>query len=367
MRVSADYLGAFPLLLLLASPVLAQQTPPTWRLSPTPTLRLGGPNGSGATEFSNPYDGAFWGARLVVLDGATQSLRLFSLHDGSHVATYGRRGAGPGEFSNASYLQPFGDSLFVSDMQQSRYTVLDSSGRVARVISFAALRPGSRTTPLGRLGDGSILAWAIQFQTATSTGLQPIGAMILRVSPDGVRSDSLRVLPFTTVQPMSFGGNRGWRVALGAGQLHPAIGPTGAYFNSPTKYLLYVYSASGWSTLEQPVAPRLSKAGEDEAIRRQAVDQGASPRLMAQVGMVDTLPAIAMAKVSPSGRLYVIDGPVDSLQQRRGITVFSGGKPVGRFYIPSGMMPLAMSDTQIAMTERDPEDSPTIQVYQILQ
>jgi hypothetical protein len=358
----------FLLLLAVASPTLAQQAPPAWQLSASPTLTLGGPTASGPTEFSNPYDGAFWGSRLVILDGATQSLRVFSLRDGSHLATYGRKGAGPGEFSNAAYIQPFGDSVFVSDIQQSRYTVFDSEGHVARVVSFAALRTGSRTTPLGRLADGSILAWAVQFQTATGSGLQPIPATIFRVSVDGTRADSLGTLPFTTVQPMSFGGNRGWRVAFGAGQLYPAIGPDLAYFTSPTRYLLYTYSVrNGWSSLEQAVPIRLSRPKDVEAIRKDAVDHGAAAQLMAQVGMVDTLPAIVLTKVAPSGRVFVVDAPIDSAQMRRGITVFAAGRPIGRFYIPAGLVPLAISDSLIALTERDPDDAPSIQVFAIKQ
>lgn len=358
----------FALLLFLTVPASAQKTLPSWRLADAPTFILGGPTASGPTEFSTPYDGAFWGPRLVILDGATQSLRLFSARDGAYLTTYGRRGAGPGEYSNAAYIQPYGDSVFISDIQQSRYTVLDSAGRVARVVSFAALRSGARTTPLGRLSDGSILAWAVQFQTATGAGLQPINATIFRVSPDGASADSLRALPFTTVQPMSFGGNRGWRVAFGAGQLQPAVGPDLVYFNSPTRYLLYVYSLTrGWSSLEQPVPVRLSRPKDADAIRKDAVEHGASPQLMAQVGMADTLAAIVFAKVTPTGRLFVIDAPVDSIRKRRGITVFATGHPIGRFYIPSGLVPLAFSDSLIALTERDPEDAPSIQVYRILQ
>jgi hypothetical protein len=359
-----------PLFLLFAVHLAAQEHPPIWRLSPEPALRLGGPDATGPSEFSNPYDATFWGNRLVVLDGATQTLRIFSLRDGRYLATFGRKGAGPGEYSNAAYLQPLpGDSLFVSDLQQSRYTLLDSAGHVATVVSLAALRVGTRTTPLGRLADGSILAWATRFDAAAGPGPQPIRVTILRVSPDGRHADSLRVLPFTTVQPMNLGGGRGWRVVLGAGQLQPAVAPTKAYFNSPTRYLLYVLGAGNtWTTLEQPLPPRLSRPSDAEAIRKRAVDHGASPTLMATVGIADTLPAIAFAKLSPSGRLFVLDGQVDSVGQHRGVTVFSaGGKPEARFYFPSSLMLLAVSDSQVVLTEHDPDEAPSILVYDLVQ
>lgn len=348
---------------VMAGPLLAQQTPAVWTLSPEPTLRLGGPDGMGPTEFAGPYDAAFWGDRLVVLDGATQSLRTFSLGDGRHRGTYGRKGAGPGEYTNAAYLQPFaGDSLFVSDIQQSRYTILDSTGRVARTISFATIWPGARATPLGRLADGSILAWASRFDAAVGPGSHQIFTTILRVTADGKRADSLRVLPFTSAQPVS----GGWRVTFGAGQLHAAVGGQAAYFNSPTKYLLYVLRQDGaWSTIEQSIPARLARPNDAVAIRQRAVAQGAAPALMAQVEMVDTLPAIVIAKLSPAGRLFVFDAPIDSARNRRGVTVYVAGKALARFFMPATLRILAVSDSQIAVTEHDPTDAPSILVYSV--
>ncbi len=367
LHPSLHWLGVVTVLWCLTLPLAAQGAPAAWRLSTEPVLRLGGTGGSGPTEFANPYDAAFWGDRLVVLDGGTQSLRTFSLRDGRYLDTYGRKGAGPGEYSNAAYLQPLpGDSLFVSDLQQSRYTILDSAGRVARVISFATVWPGMRATPLGRQADGSVLAWVTRYDTGGPRGNQQIPATILRVSADGTHADSLRVLPFTTVQPMSFGGNRGWRVAFGAGQLYPAIGAEVAYFTSPTRYLVYALQPTrAWTTIEQPVPVRLSRPSDAEAIRQRAIEQGASPAAMAQVEMADTLPAIAVAKVSPGGRLFVLDARADATRQERGVTVFEAGKAVARFVVPVSLTLLAVSDTQVAFTELDPE-LPSILVYDLL-
>jgi hypothetical protein len=213
-----------------------------------------------------------------------------------------------------------------------------------------------------------VLAWAVRFDAATRPGLQAIDAIILRVSPDGRRADSVGVLPFTTVQPLSLGGGRGWRVALGAGQLQAAVGPTKAYFNSPTTYLLYVLGPKNdWSRIQQSAPVRLSRPSDAEAIRQRAVDNGASPELMAQIRMVDTLPAILFAKLTSTGRLFVLDGTVDSPQQVRGVTVFSpAGNAEGHFTIPASLMLLTVSDSLVVLTERDPEDAPSVSVFRLL-
>ncbi|MBW7933246.1 MAG: 6-bladed beta-propeller [Gemmatimonadaceae bacterium] len=75
-----------------------------------------------------------WG-RLFVADVKEQQIRLFD-NTGRFIRTFGRRGAGPGEFSNPVGLaMPGGNELFVYDPGQWRVSVFDTSG---------ALRAGYR-------------------------------------------------------------------------------------------------------------------------------------------------------------------------------------------------------------------------------
>jgi len=363
-------LGLLLASLLQASSGLAQAPAPAiWRLSPAPVLILGGPDASGPTEFSNVYDATFWEGRLLLLDGATQTLRLFELPSGRHLRTFGHRGEGPGEFLNALHLQPLpGDSLFVSDLQASRFTIFDPQGRIERVVSLAVSVPGSRLTPLGRFLDGSILAWAPRFTDAAGPGLHHIGATIYHVRPDGTHADSLRVLPFTTVQPMRVGPAQGWRVALGAGQLFPAVTDRVAYFSSPTTYTVHTFDpqAGTWGIIQADSPPRLGGSADAETRRNAAVRHGASPHFMAQVSGVDTLPALLRPFVSSNGWLWVAEAATDSATRTRGLAIYTAaGQLQARLRVPSGLQILAVSDTYLVAKNWEPEAEELVYVYGI--
>jgi hypothetical protein len=355
-------------LLLLAGSLSAQAPIPEWRLGPAPILQLGGEDATGPTEFANPYAAAFLPDRLIILDGQSQVLRAFRLPDGQFIRSIGRRGSGPGEFMNAAYLQPMpGDSLFVADLVLSRYAVFDSAGHEARTVSLAAALPGVRLTPVGRLADGSLLAWAPRFEAITATGIQPLSATLYRVSPDGSSLDSLRTLPFSTVNAAPFQKGFGYRVLLGAGQLYPAVSGSVASFSSPSTYTLYRYTLAGqWQTIQEVRPVRLGTGADGERLRAEAVAQGASASYMATVPVIDTLPAIHYIVAAASGQLYVVENALGA-SRTKSVTVYDpAGRPIGRFTIPTALHLLAATDTQIAVTERDPESAPTIQIYTLI-
>ncbi len=83
-----------------------------WRISAEPVVTIG------RAEGDEPYllhivrdalrlaDG-----RVVVLNNGTQELRVFD-GDGTHLATWGGRGEGPGEFRSLAAIEPWrGDSI----------------------------------------------------------------------------------------------------------------------------------------------------------------------------------------------------------------------------------------------------------------
>lgn len=262
---------------------------------------------------------------------------------------------------NAAYLEPLpGDSLFVSDIQQSRYTVLDSAGGVARVVSVAALARGTRVTPLGMFSNGKVLAWAPRFADLSGPALQHLTATIYLVDATGTQAESLAVLPFTIVQPMSFGGGQGWRAALGTGQMQPAITPHAAFLNSPTQDLVHVYRATSgaWLTISGSAPVRLGTPAVAERARKDAVDHGASPEYMARVPVADTLPAIHSPFVTAEGRLWLLEGAVDPVSQRRGMTTYDRtGRLDGRLMIPAGYYPIAVSESLMVFIDRETEGS----------
>ena len=132
-----------------------------WRIGPEPTVSIG------AREGEEPYllyivrdammlpDG-----RIIVANGGSGELRMFDAL-GTHLATWGGEGEGPGEFDNLSQIEPWpGDSIAAWFAPQLGISVFDAEGNYTRTFTLAAA-PG--TPPWVRFwpfasSDGSILS-----------------------------------------------------------------------------------------------------------------------------------------------------------------------------------------------------------------
>jgi hypothetical protein len=144
-----------------------------WMIEPTPVVSIG--SAEGAPEYQLTNVGAvveLSDGRIVVADGGSMQLRTYAA-DGRFIRAVGRRGQGPGEFSQFTAVTRYrGDSIFVHDFPQRRFTVLSVDGRVGRIGSLE-LPPGARisgeVTVVGTWTDGSIAA----IQQPVRTGLHP--------------------------------------------------------------------------------------------------------------------------------------------------------------------------------------------------
>ncbi|MFN2315828.1 MAG: 6-bladed beta-propeller [Gemmatimonadales bacterium] len=93
---------------------------PVWGVDGEPVLELGGGDHS-AEEFTS-IRGAirFADGRVLIAEGGSNELRLFG-PDGAYLATWARRGQGPGEFSSVSSpMLHDGDTVFVMDLSARR-------------------------------------------------------------------------------------------------------------------------------------------------------------------------------------------------------------------------------------------------------
>lgn len=103
-------------------------------VSVEPILQLGGAGAAGPEQFTNVR----WVTRLsngeiVVLERATAELRFFD-ETGAHIRATGRRGQGPGEFSNRALklARAGGDTLLVLDWPQTGLMYFSPAGQYVR-------------------------------------------------------------------------------------------------------------------------------------------------------------------------------------------------------------------------------------------
>ncbi|HEX5829740.1 MAG TPA: 6-bladed beta-propeller [Gemmatimonadaceae bacterium] len=102
-----------------------------WRI--VEELRIGSEDAEGPEMFGSIADlDVDTLGRVYVLEGQTQELRVFD-STGAHVRTIGRKGAGPGEFRNATAVRLRGDGTFwVVDPGNARFSLFDTSGTYLR-------------------------------------------------------------------------------------------------------------------------------------------------------------------------------------------------------------------------------------------
>lgn len=113
-----------------------------WMIGPDPSVSIGDVDGEDPYLFRHAWDATkLADGRIVVADRSTSELRVFD-SVGTHVATWGGRGMGPGEFPASSLgdVDPWaGDSIIAWYSDAQTVSVFDSEGNFGR--SF--LRPGA--------------------------------------------------------------------------------------------------------------------------------------------------------------------------------------------------------------------------------
>jgi hypothetical protein len=131
----------------------------SWRIAPSPRLRIGTVDGSDAETFHRVTHAArLSDGGIVVLNNGTKEVRYYA-STGSHERTVGRSGAGPGDFRTFSGLQvTAGDSVLVFDALNNRVSIFDAMGELSRIATFRLPDAGGAARIMGRAGTGSFLA-----------------------------------------------------------------------------------------------------------------------------------------------------------------------------------------------------------------
>ena len=108
-----------------------------WRIGPEPSVSIGRREGEDPYLLHRAMDATILAdGRIVVANGGSGELRFFD-STGSHLASRGGQGEGPGEFLQLRSLEPWpGDSIVAWFGPRANISVFDSGGNYGRTIEI---------------------------------------------------------------------------------------------------------------------------------------------------------------------------------------------------------------------------------------
>lgn len=354
-------------LLILSAACAGPGADRTWTLDAAPLVHLGSASDTGVTQFANVYSAAmFPSEHIAVLDGDSQQIRVFA-GDGRFVRTLGRRGNGPGEFQNASYLRSLpSDSLFVVDLVTGRVTVYDSIGLVGRSVS---LPPGlmGTTFPLAPLRDEAVLAMRVRFPGIAGGGARAqLTKTLFRLKPLPGTLDSLGTFPSSSMKSWEQGANKGWQPLLGGGEERVAATTAHVFISSPTTWRIDVWDiASGrWSKIVEPIGPVVTRPADRDSLHAELTARGMAPAAAARMDVADTLPIIHdLLPVSDADEVAVLEGTRAGRWSGDIAIYAASGTRLGVVRVDPSWKPLAVTNSRLLVVTRDVDGRESVEVY----
>ncbi|WP_428276903.1 6-bladed beta-propeller [Candidatus Palauibacter sp.] len=124
---------------IVENPAPALDTRLPWTFGAEPSLSIGAVDGGGADQLFRVTDATRLAeGRIVIANSGSNELRIFNA-DGSHSATAGGRGEGPGEFvsySPSAVASWPGDSIAAVNPWGTRLSLFDAEGNHGRDVSL---------------------------------------------------------------------------------------------------------------------------------------------------------------------------------------------------------------------------------------
>jgi hypothetical protein len=291
----------------------------TWRVDEAPLLEIGLEDGPAEYQFSR-VQGALRlpDGRVVVADGGSREIRFFG-SDGGFLSTSGRRGDAPGEYREIiGFGYGPGDSIWVFDYGNRRFTVLTVDGDVARTLTLDPTL--SNVTSVGRLADGAFIVrelWssAGRGSAPIQLGLGRDPAAVARYTPDGAAMDTIGLFLGREIYVYTENGRGVMSTPLFAHVTSAAVHADDVYVGDQETFEVGVYSTNGGlrRIIRLPnVDLRLTRDDIERAIERRlaSVAEGQRTMMRTQLDAMDvpgTRPAYGRLLVDSQGALWVGD------------------------------------------------------------
>lgn len=359
---------------------------PGWKVSSDPVVRLGGVEATGEDQFTKVE----WATRLsngeiLVLEQQSAELRFFD-RSGTHLRTVGRRGDGPGEFSNRplKLSRGRGDTVFVLDWPRTGIMIFSPDGQFLRsekmdyMHASRGLGAGLCPDDVPIFPDGSVLG-CMPLQLRMLTDAPSIAEQkrrqraLVRVVADLEKADTLGDMSTSEYYDIQLGdmiaivrhpfGSRSF-VAVGGD-------PVLVYVANNPQYTIEVWSPGGG--LERVVerdGARLAATDELKAIAWSELSPTLRPEyhepIKAVLPVPDSIPAIYGLAAGPGGELWVQREPFLTVHARALLDVFDGeGRFRGNVRLTTPLIVKEVGEDYILGIRNDEFDVPIVELYEL--
>ncbi|MCC6245825.1 MAG: hypothetical protein IT353_23535 [Gemmatimonadaceae bacterium] len=361
----------------------AGQQPPTWALGSTPRLRLGD-DADPRTTFGDARVIRTGAGALVVLDGATKQLRLYS-DKGAFVQLLARAGAGPGELRRPSLLLHHLDTVRV--VENSPGPQLVHSYRVGRGF-LAQERITPANSPRGvilqaRLSSGQYLAAAGDGKRRVDPTLQDgvawrdsirLGVM---AAPEGGQIQWIGTFPNDTRWSFTvpaFGPSPTSQTVAGGSRLVRCASGSQIWIGDSDLPTIEVYSESGQliRRVTLPIPSRALNATVLDRLRQRAIAEAnnAAGRLVlnafyTKAARPKNAPHFASCLAGVRGDVWIELYREDPDATTTWLVVGSDGTMRARVTTPARFSLQHVSEDAVAGIARDEIDAERVEVYTI--
>ncbi|HSJ08295.1 MAG TPA: hypothetical protein VK928_00240 [Longimicrobiales bacterium] len=359
-----------------------------WRVEAQPFLRIGVADG----EDAYLLDGVMGVVRLgsggiAVATMGGSDVRIYDAR-GRFVGKSGRRGQGPGEFSQVMGMQRgANDSLIVMD-GTNRLNVFAGNGSFARTVTLQ--RDGAFASPAGHFADGRILSttWPQGREIKGSRWVEEMELFI--AAPDGTGKRRIGALPAAEFAPSDR-----YAAPVQFGKLMSiAVGAQHFYHSFGDAFEIRQYDPDGRlvRTLRRAWTPRPVTKADIDSFREDFVNapnEGGSRSAewkqfremrFAQMTFAETFAPIRGLRLDTQGNIWARHHTYQKASEggRNGFgavplgltrySVFSGttGKWLGELDLPARFNPMEIGSDYVAGVARDGDGVEYVVVYRLV-
>lgn len=348
-----------------------------WRLAEPQLLQIGVVDGLPEYQFENIEAVArLDDGRIAVADAGASEIRIYN-ELGEIVGRSGRPGDAPGEYRQiiAMGAGP-GDSLWVYDFGNRRFTVLDDNAHAVRTVSVGGAL--SAVGAVGRLPDGSFVVQEFWSSGAGSGevrfGLVREPAVVARLAADGSRLDTVGLFPGREILVSSEDGRAVMSAPLFNRTMSAAIWNDHIVVGTQESFEIGFYTVDGQLEWMHRVTGIDLTISEDDLRRAIEAELARVPeerrpmvrRHLESMAVPETRPAYGELLVDADDNLWAAE-PTRYPQSPRYWTVFDiSGVLMGRVDLPERFQLQAVGYDWALGVWRDEMDIQYVRLYRLV-